>query len=121
MNFQMFKLDLEKAEEPEIKLLTSTGSQKKQENSRKISTSALLIMPKPLTVWITTVENSSKDGNTTAFHLPPQKSIRRSRSQQLEPEREQWTSSKLGKEYVKAVYCIYLTFMQSISGEMRAG
>ena len=111
----MFKLDLEKAEEPEIKLLTSTGSQKKQENSRKISTSALLIMPKPLTVWITTVENSSKDGNTTAFHLPPEKSIRRSRSQQLEPEREQWTSSKLGKEYIKAVYChpAYLTYMQS--------
>ena len=46
--------DLEKAEEPEIKLPTSTGSSKKQEGSRKISTSALLIMPKPLTVWITT-------------------------------------------------------------------
>ena len=89
MNFQMFKLDLEKAEEPEIKLLTSIGSQKKQENSRKISTSALLIMPKPLTVWITTVENSSKDGNTTTSHLPPEKSICRSRSQQLEPDREQ--------------------------------
>ena len=50
----MFKLDLEKAEEPEIKLLTSAGSLKKQESSRKTSTSALLIMPKPLTVWITT-------------------------------------------------------------------
>ena len=48
----MFKLDLEKAEEPEIKLPTSTGSSKKQESSRKISTSALLTMPKPLTVWI---------------------------------------------------------------------
>ena len=53
MNYelQMFKLDLEKAEEPEIKLPTSFGSQKKQESSRK--TSALLTMPKPLTVWIT--------------------------------------------------------------------
>ena len=50
----MFKLDLEKAEEPEIKLPTSAGSQKKQESSRKASTSALLIMPKSLTVWITT-------------------------------------------------------------------
>ena len=49
----MFKLDLEKAEEPEIKLPTSAGSSKKQESSRKISTSALLTMPKPLTVWIT--------------------------------------------------------------------
>ena len=52
MNFQMFKLDLEKVEEPEIKLPTSVGSSKKQESSRK--TSALLTMPKPLTVWITT-------------------------------------------------------------------
>ena len=48
-----FKLDLEKAEEPEIKLPTSAGSWKKQESSRKTSISALLSMPKPLTVWIT--------------------------------------------------------------------
>ena len=54
MNFQIFKLDLEKAEEPEIKLPTSVGSLKKQENSRKTSISALLTMPKPLTVCITT-------------------------------------------------------------------
>ena len=52
-NFQMYKLDLEKAEEPEIKLPTSAGSSNKQESSRKTSTSALLTMPKPLTVWIT--------------------------------------------------------------------
>ena len=50
----MFKLDLEKAEEPEIKLPTSVASSKKQESSRKTSTSALLTMSKPLTVWITT-------------------------------------------------------------------
>ena len=50
----MFKLVLEKAEEPEIKLPTSAGSSKKQEGSRKTSTFALLTMPKPLTVWITT-------------------------------------------------------------------
>ena len=49
----MFKLVLEKAEEPEIKLPTSAGSSKKQEVSRKTSTSALLTMPKALTVWIT--------------------------------------------------------------------
>ena len=49
----MFKLVLEKAEEPEIKLPTSAGSWKKQESSRKTSTSASLTMPKPLTVWIT--------------------------------------------------------------------
>ena len=46
----MFKLDLEKAEEPQVKLPTSVGSLKKQESSRKTSTSALLTMPKPLTV-----------------------------------------------------------------------
>ena len=50
MNFQMFKLDLEKAEEPEIKLPTHAGSLKKQENSRKTYISALLITPKLLTV-----------------------------------------------------------------------
>ena len=50
----MFKLDLEKAGEAELKLPTSVESLKKQEGSRKISTSALLTMPKPLTVWITT-------------------------------------------------------------------
>ena len=50
----MFKLDLEKAEEPEIKLPTSAGSLKKQESSRKTSISALLTMPKPLTMWSTT-------------------------------------------------------------------
>ena len=53
VNLQMFKLVLEKAEEPEIKLPTSAGSWKKQESSRKTSITALLTMPKPLTVWIT--------------------------------------------------------------------
>ena len=50
----MFKLDFKKAEEPESKLPTPVGSSKKQESSRKTSTSALLTMAKPLTVWITT-------------------------------------------------------------------
>ena len=54
MNFQMFKLNLEKAEEPQIKLSTSAESSKKQESSRKTSTSVLLTTPKPLTMWITT-------------------------------------------------------------------
>ena len=49
----MFKLHLEKAEEPEIKLPTSTGLSKKQGSSRKTSTFVLLTTPKPLTVWIT--------------------------------------------------------------------
>ena len=59
VNLQMFKLDLEKVEKPEIKLPTSTGSSKRQGSSRKTSTSALLTMPKPLTVGSQqTVENS---------------------------------------------------------------
>ena len=59
VNFQAFKLDLERAEEPEIKLPTSVESQKRQENSRIASTSASLTMLKALTVWITTnCENS---------------------------------------------------------------
>ena len=53
VNFQMFKLHLEKAEEPEIKLPTSAGLLKKQGSSRKTYISALLTMPKPLTLWIT--------------------------------------------------------------------
>ena len=53
VNFLMFKLVLEKAEEPEIKFPTFSGSSKKQESSRKTSISALLTRPKPLTVWIT--------------------------------------------------------------------
>ena len=72
----MFKLVLEKAEEPEINLPTSVRSSKKQESSRKTSTSALLTMPKPLTVWIKqTVENSSRDGNTRPPVLSLEKSV----------------------------------------------
>ena len=81
MNFLMFKLVLEKAEEPEIKLPTSTGSWKKQENCRKASISALLTMSKLLTVGSPqTVENSERDGNTRPPDLPPEKSVCRSGS-----------------------------------------
>ena len=77
----MFKLGVEKAEKPDIKLPISVGSSKKQENSRKTSTSALLTMPKPLTVWITkTVENSERDGNTRPPDLPLAKFVCRSGS-----------------------------------------
>ena len=76
----MFKLDLEKAEEPEIKLPTSVGSSKKQEHSRKTSASALLTMPKPLCGSQQTVGNSSRDGNTRPPDLPCKKSVCRSRS-----------------------------------------
>ena len=75
MNFQMFKLDLEKAEEPEIKLLTSIGSSKKQESSKETSISALLTMPKPLCGSPQTVENSERDGNTRPPDLPLEKPV----------------------------------------------
>ena len=75
------KLVLEKAEEPEIKLPTSTGSWKKQKSSRKTSISALLTMPKPLTVWITiNCGKSERDGNTRPPDMPLKKPICRSGS-----------------------------------------
>ena len=69
----MFKLDLEKAEEPETKLLTSTGSLKKQETCRKTSTSASLTTLNPLCGSQQTTENSERDGNTRPPYLPPKK------------------------------------------------
>ena len=70
----MYKLVLEKTEEAEIKLPTSAGSLQKQENSRK--TSALSILPKPLTLWITTnCQKFSKKWNTRPPYLPPEKSV----------------------------------------------
>ena len=103
MNFLMFKLVLEKAEEPEIKLPTSGGSSKKQESSRKTSTSALLTKPKPLTVWITA--NCGKFLMRWEYQtiLPASWEISvKVKKQQLELDMEQWTGSKLGKEYIKA-------------------
>ena len=79
MNFQMFKLNLEKAKEPEIKLPISTGPSKKQDNTRK-TTSALLITPKPLCKSQQMVEDYSRDGNTRPLDLPLKKSILRSGS-----------------------------------------
>ena len=115
----MFKLDLEKAEAPEIKLPTSIGSLKKQESSRKTSTSAILTMPKPLTLWITT--NCGKflktwESQTT---LPASWEICMQVKKQ-QSDMEQQTGSKLGKKYLKAVCChpAYLTYMQSTSYEM---
>ena len=102
----MFKLDLEKAEEPEIKLPAFVGSLKKQESSRKISTSALLTMAKPLTVWIT--KNHGKFLKRWEYQTTWYASWEiciQVKKQQLELYVEQQTGSKLGKEYFKAVYC----------------
>ena len=83
MNHELpeFKLVLEKVEEPEIKLPKSTGSWKKQESSRKTSTSALLITPKSLTVWVrTNLKILKRDGNTGPPDLPLEKFVCRSGS-----------------------------------------
>ena len=95
VNSQMFKLVLEKAEEPEIKLPTSAGSWKKQESSRKTSISALLTMPKPSTVWITI--NCEKFWKRWKYQTtwPASWEIRMQvRKQQLELDMEQQTGSK---------------------------
>ena len=83
---------------------------RKQESSRKTTTSALLTTPKPLTVWITTnCGNSSRDGTTRPPTLPASWEIcMQVKKQQLEMDMEQQTGSKSGKEYVKAVYCTLL-------------
>ena len=112
MNFQMFKLDLEKAEEPEIKLPTTVGSLKKQENFRKTSTSTLLTMAKPLTVWITTnCGKCFKSGEYQTILPASWETCMQVKKQQLELDIEQQTGSKSGKEYVKDVYfhAAYLT------------
>ena len=118
VNFQMFKLDLEKTEEPEIKLPTSIGSSQKQESSRKTSISALLTMPKLLTVWITT--NCGKFWKRWEYQTTSWEIYMQVRKQQLELDMGKQTGSKLGKEYVKAVYChpACLTYIQSTSWEM---
>ena len=120
MNFQMFKLDLEKAEKPEIKLPTSDGLSKKQESSRKTSTSAVLTMPKPLTMWITTNWKFWKRWEYQTTWPASWEICMQFKKKQLELDMEQQTSSKVGKEYVKAVYChpAYLTYMQNTSWEL---
>ena len=120
----MFKLDLEKAEKPEIKLPTSVGWSKKQENSRRniyfcfINYAEAFDCVDHNKLWkffkrwkyLTTLPASCE----TCMQV---------KKQQLEPDMEQWTGWRLGKEYVKAVYChpAYLTHMKSTSCEMPAG
>ena len=112
----MFKLDLEKAEEPEIKLPTSVGSTKKQESSRKTSTSALLTTPKPLTLWIITnwkiLQEMGIPDHLTCFlrdlYAGQEETVRTGHGT------TDWFQTR------KGVYChpAYLTSMQSTSCEM---
>ena len=97
------------------------GSYKKHESSRKTSNSALLTTPKPLTVWIRT--NYAKFWKRWEYQTTWPASwviCMQAKKQQLELDMEQWTDSKLGKDYFKAVYChsAYLTHIRSTSCEM---
>ena len=121
MKFQMFKLDLEKAEEQEIKLPTSTESSKRQESSGKTSTSAYLTTLKPLTVWIT--RNCGKFLKRWEYQTTWPASWEiciQVKKQRWELDMEQQTDSTPGKGYIKAVYChpVNLTYIQSTSCEM---
>ena len=113
----MFKLALEKAEEPEIRLPTPTGLLKKQESSKKTFIFALLIMPKPFTVWITT-----NCGKFLEMGLPDRltwlmRNLYAGQKATVRTGHGTKIGSKSGKEYIKAVYCHpgYLTYMQSTS------
>ena len=113
-NFLIYRLDLEKAEKPEIKLVTSIRSQKRLKNSRKTASASL-------TVQITTkcvkfLKRLEYQAILPAFW----KTFTQVKKQQLKPVMEQQTGSKLGKEYIKTVYChpAYLNYMQSTSCEM---
>ena len=114
----MFKLVLEKAEEPEIKLPTSVGSSKKQESYIKTSTFALLIRPN---LWLCASQQTVKFLKRWDYQTSLSASCEicmQVKEQQLEPDME--NGSKLEKEYVKAVYChpAYLSYMLSTSCEL---
>ena len=117
MNFLMFKLVLGKAEETEIKLPTSAASSKKQESSRKTSTSALLNMPKPLTVCHKILWEILKEmgiPNHLTCHL---RNLYAGQEAIVITGHETIDGFHIGKGVVKAVYChpAYLTYMQSTS------
>ena len=104
-NLQTYKMGLEKAEEPDIKLPTFVGSWRKQVSSSKTSISASSTMLKPLTVWITT--NCRKFFKRWEYQTTLPVSCETCmwvKKQQLEPAKEQWTGSKFWTAY-KAVYC----------------
>ena len=120
-NFQMYKLGFKEAKVSKIKLQTFFRSWRKQESSRKTSTSASLTMLKPLTMWITT--NRGRFFKRWAYQTTLPVSLETGiwvKKQQLEMDLKQLTGLKLGKAYDKAVYCYcaYLTSMQRTSWEM---
>ena len=108
-------MDVEKAEEPDIKFPTSTRSQKKQGNSRKTSISASLTMRKPFTVWITTNWTILKEMRIPENPTCSCETCMQVKKHELKPDKEQWTCSKFRKLYIKAVYHhpAHLTYTQN--------
>ena len=120
MNFQMFKLNLEMQRNQRSNCQHPLNHWKARE-LRKTSTSDLLTVPKPLSVWSTT--NSGKFLKRWEYQttLPSFWEIcMQVKKQELEPDIEQGTGSKLGKKYIKAICChpVYLTYIQSTSWEI---
>ena len=113
----MFKLDLEKAEEPEIKLPPSVGSLKKQKSSRKTSISALLTMPKPLTVWVTINWKILKEMGIPDHLTCLLRNLYAGQEATVRTGHGTTDWFQIEKEFIKAVYChpAYLTSMQSTS------
>ena len=116
----MFKLDLEKAEEPEIKLPTSVGKSKKEESSRKTSIFTLLTTPKPLTVWIKTncgkfLEMGIPDHLTCLL-----RNVYAGQEATIRTAHGTTDWFQIGKGVLKAVYChpADLTYMQNTSCKM---
>ena len=116
MNFQIFKLVKEKAEELEIKLPTSAETSTKQEFQKNLYFCFIDYAKTFDCVDHNKLENSEKDGHTRPPDLPLEKSVQ-VRKQQLILDTEQQIASKNGKEYIKAVCChhAYLTYMQNTS------
>ena len=116
----MFKMDLGKTDEPEIKLPTSTGSQKNQENSRRTCTSASLTTLNPLTVWITTNWKILKETGIPDHLTCLLRNLYAAQEATVRTGHGTTDCFKVGKEYVKATYChlAYLTYEQSTSCEM---
>ena len=113
----MFKLVLEKAEEPEIKLPTSAGSWKKQGHSRKTSISALLTMPNPLTMWITINWKILKEMGIPDYLTYLLRNLSAGQEATIRTGHGTTDCFQIGKGVLKAVYChpAYLTSMQSTS------
>ena len=122
MNFQMFKLLLEKAEEPEIKLPTFTRSSKKQESFRKTTTSVLLTIAKPLTLWLTT--NCGKFFKWWEYQstLPASWEICiQVKKQQLELDLEQWNGPDWERSMSRLyIVCLFNFYADSVSQSVQS-